>query len=105
MLLPWGISVTVDVVNVEGFIASEKVAVVFAVTATPIAPLAGLTVVTLGGVTSSAAVMKLHTLSVANGFPATSVAPLAPPLTVAVYVVLAARSDVGSSVTRLLAAS
>ncbi len=52
VLLPCGTSVTVVPVSVDAFMASEKVAVVFAVTATPVAPFAGLTTVTVGTVTS-----------------------------------------------------
>ncbi len=83
MLPPCGTSVTVVVVNDEAFIASENVAVVLTVKAWPTAPFDGVTVVAVGGVPSGTRVVKLQTLSVARGFPARSVAPVAPPLTVA----------------------
>jgi hypothetical protein len=48
-------SVTVDVVSEEAFIDSEKLAVIAAVPATPVAPLGGVVDSTVGAAVSGAA--------------------------------------------------
>ncbi len=66
-------------------IASLKVAVTVVPVLTPVAPLAGDVEVTVGGVVSAAAVVvKDQVTLLASALPATSLTPLAPPLTVAV---------------------
>ena len=50
----------VDVVTVAGFIASLNVAVTLAPVATPVAPLAGVTELTVGGVVSAPADGRVH---------------------------------------------
>ena len=50
----------------------------------PVAPLAGTTDETVGGVLSTAAVVKLQLKLLANAFPARSFTPDAPPVMVAV---------------------
>ena len=50
--MPWTTSVTLEVLIEEAVMASLKVAVMFAATATPVAPVAGEVVVTVGGVVS-----------------------------------------------------
>src|SRR5678816_1002286 len=73
----------VPVVIVDEFIASLKVAVTFAVPLIPVAPAAGDVDVTVGAVVS-ANIVNVHTLSAANGLPARSLTPAAPPKTVPV---------------------
>jgi hypothetical protein len=66
------------------------------VVATPVALLSGLVELTIGGVVSAPAlVVNVHTWLAANAFPATSVMAV---VSVAVYVVLLARSDDGVNV-------
>src|SRR5688572_5455020 len=99
MVVPCLTNVKLVVFNVDAFIASEKVAVGATLVGTPVAPEAGVVLVTLGGVVSAAAtVVKLQTLSAASALPATSFTPLAPLLMVAVYVMLACRTALGVSV-------
>ena len=83
-MLPCGVSVTVAVVIVAAFIASEKVAITLVVVVWPPALAAGVTDVTVGGVVSTEAVVNVQTRSVASGFPARSFTPAAPDFTVAV---------------------
>jgi hypothetical protein len=82
----------------------------------PVAPLVGNTEVTVGGVLSTVAVVKLQLKLLVNAFPARSFTPDAPPVIVTVYVVEFARDAEGSNViwlpevltvalTRLLPAS
>ena len=87
---------TVLVVIVLAVIASLNVAVTFVLVETLVAPLAGLTLLTVGGVVSI--VVKDQVKFVANALPAASFTPLAPPTTVAVYVVLLASALLGVSV-------
>jgi hypothetical protein len=66
-------SVTVWPVIVAESISSEKPAVTLVERATPLAPPAGLRLVTVGGVVSgAAAVVKLQLSSAASGLPAVS---------------------------------
>ena len=70
-----------------GSIASENVAVGATEVATPVAPVAGVVAVTVGGVVSGgvpAAVVKVQVTFAASRLPATSLTPPVPPLTVAV---------------------
>ena len=83
-VLPASRNSKVEAVILAGLIASLKVAVTAVVNATPVAPLAGDRPVTVGGVTSAAAVLKVQPASAAKALPAASLTPLAPPLTVAV---------------------
>ena len=50
---------TLEPITVAGFIASENVTVTLVFTATFVAPLAGETLLTVGGVVSAAAVVKV----------------------------------------------
>jgi hypothetical protein len=84
-------------VIVAAFIASLNVTVTAVVTATFVAPLAGLTLLTVGRVVSGT-VVKDHVKFAASGFPAASCTPLAPPTTVAVYVVLLTNALLGVNV-------
>jgi hypothetical protein len=98
------VNLNVADVIVDGSIASEKFPVTFAETATPVALAVGDVAVTVGAVVSpppAEAVVKVHVLVDANALPATSFTPAEPPVIVAVYVVLAARSAVGFSVATL----
>ena len=58
-----------------------------------------------GGGPGGDAVLKFQLSSLARALPALSFTPLAPPLTVAVYVVASASAAVGSSVAVRVAAS
>ena len=72
-----GVTVKVAALIDEVFIASLKVAVTAASEHTPVAPLAGVTEITVGGgLHPLAAVLKLHTKSVARGLPKVSWAPV-----------------------------
>ena len=72
-----GLTEKVVVLMVAVFIASLKVAVTTAREHTPVAPLAGVTETTVGGgLHPLAAVLKLHTKSVARGLPKVSWAPV-----------------------------
>src|SRR3989442_11113922 len=51
-VVPWTTSVTLEALIDDAVMASLKVAVMFAATATPVAPAAGEVVVTVGGVVS-----------------------------------------------------
>ena len=86
-------STNVLVVIVPAFIASLKVAVTVVAVDTPVAPLAGDVAVTVGAAVS--AVVKDQTLFATSAFPATSLTPLAPLTTVAVYVTFCASGAVG----------
>ena len=72
-----GARVKVAVVMVPAFIASLNVTTTFEATATPVAPLVGDTLVTVGDVTSGAvpAVVKLLVSSGETPLPAASFAP------------------------------
>src|SRR5438034_6683084 len=87
----------VDVLIVAESIASLNVAVTAVVVATPVAPLAGDTPVTVGGVVSGVAVVNDHVKSLASALPAESFTrgSVAPPCTVAVYVVVCVRAALG----------
>jgi hypothetical protein len=77
-------------------IASENVAVTFALGSIPVAAFAGLITVTVGGVVSGAgSVVNVHTRSDVRLFPARSCTPV---VTRAVYVVLYASAPVGLNV-------
>ena len=97
-LLPASLSWNVVVVTVDAFTASLKLAIIFAPVLTPVAPFAGETDVTIGGVLSTTAVVKLQLKLLANAFPARSFIPDAPPIIVAVKTVEPAKVDVGSKV-------
>ena len=72
-----GLTVKVVVLMLAGFIASLKVTVTTAREHTPVAPLAGVTETTVGGgLHPLAAVLKLHTKSVARALPKVSLAPV-----------------------------
>ena len=72
-----GVTVKVVALIVAGFIASLKVAVRTAREHTPVAPLRGLTETTAGGeLHPFAAVLKLHTKSVAKRLPKVSLTPV-----------------------------
>src|SRR2546423_15532957 len=80
----------------EVFIASLKVAVMTAREHTPVAPLAGVTEITVGGgLHPLAAVVKLQTESLASPLPKVSWAPV---VRVAVYTVLIVRGLDGGKV-------
>jgi hypothetical protein len=92
-------------VIVLAVIASLKVAVTAVVVAIPVAPLAGLTLLTVGGVVSAAAaVVKDHVKVAARALPAKSFTPFAPPTTVAVYCTPLANALFGVSVAVLVLA-
>ena len=76
-------STNVVVVSVVALIASLNVAVTLVVIATPVAPLAGETTVTVGGVVS-ADVVNDQTKLLTSALPAASLTPPAPLITVAV---------------------
>jgi hypothetical protein len=63
--LPCGVSVTVLLVRVLAFIASEKTACTLLVTDTPVAALTGTVLVTIGGVVSAVPVVRF-TVAVAD---------------------------------------
>ena len=72
-----GVTVKVVVLIDEVFIASLKVAVMTASEHTPVAPLAGVTETTVGGgLHPLAAVLKLHTKSLARALPKVSLTPV-----------------------------
>jgi hypothetical protein len=74
------------------------------VAVTPVAPSAGDTAVTVGGVVSGWTVVKDRTKLLASGFPAVSFTPAAPAAIVAVYVVAWVSDADGFSVaTRVVA--
>ena len=78
-MIPVTPGVTVKVVALidEGFIASLKVAVMTAREHTPVAPLRGVTEITVGGgLHPLTAVLKLHTKSLASPLPKVSWAPV-----------------------------
>jgi hypothetical protein len=84
---------------VSGFIGSLKLAVTNVLNATPVALLAGTTVLTVGRIVSgAAAVVNDHTKFVAIGLPATSVTPV---VMVAVQSVLGGRLVIGVNVAVL----
>jgi hypothetical protein len=90
---------------VVGSIGSLKVAVTAVLVATPVAPLDGVTDVTIGGVGAGAAVVNDQVKLAAIGVPASSFTPDVPPTTVAVYVVELARASAGISLAVWAAAS
>ena len=81
-VVPCLTSLNVVVVTVEAFIGSENVTVTGVFVATLVAFTAGDLAVTVGRVVSPT--VKLHAELDASGFPATSLTPDAPPITVAV---------------------
>jgi hypothetical protein len=83
--------VNVATVIVAGFMASLNVAETAVLTATPVAPLAGIVEITVAG----GAVVNVETKLAARGAPAESFAPV---VIVAVYEVLAVRTAVGVNV-------
>ncbi len=93
-------SVKVAAVRVSGSIASLNVAAAWVTSETPVAPGAGMVVITRGAIVSaSAPVEKVQAKLPANALPARS---LAPDVIVAVYWVLTARFPVGRKVAMLL---
>jgi hypothetical protein len=91
---------------VDAVIASLKVTVTAVVAATPVAPLAGLTDATVGGVVSAATVVNVEVNVVARALPAASLTrgSVVPPRTLTVNVLDPAKGEVGVSVaTRLVA--
>jgi hypothetical protein len=74
---PCGDSVNVELFMVLRFISSLNSITILSVVLTPVAPFAGASMITVGGVTSpvGADVVKLEVKAV-SGLPATSVAPL-----------------------------
>src|SRR6185295_6330987 len=93
---PGAASVTLTVVIVVGSIASLKVALIFWLKGTPVAPLTGSVALTVGAVVSGAApVVKLQLKAAARVLPARSRATV---VMVAVKVVLAARGLSGVNV-------
>jgi hypothetical protein len=90
------------VVRVLTLIASLNVTVTTVLVATFVALLAGVTLVTVGGIVST--VVKDQVKFVARALPTTSFTPLLPPTTVAVYFVLPTRVLAGSSVAVRVAA-
>src|SRR6266446_2943770 len=104
-MVPVTPSVTVKVVVLidEVFIASLKVAVMTAREHTPVAPLAGVTDATVGcGLHPLAAVLKLHTKSLARALPKVSLTPV---VMVAVYRVFTASGLDGVKVKMVLVTS
>jgi len=72
-----GVTVKVVVLIEEAFIASLKVAVMTVLEHTPAEPLSGVSEITVGGgLHPLAAVLKLHTKSVARGLPKVSLTPV-----------------------------
>ena len=72
-----GVTVKVVVLTDEGFIASLKAPVMTALEQTPAEPLAGVSEITVGsGLHPLAAVLKLHTKSVARALPKVSRTPV-----------------------------
>ena len=72
-----GVTVKVAVLIDEAFIASLKVAVMTALEHTPAEPLAGVSEITVGGgLHPLAAVLKLHTESLARPLPNRSLTPV-----------------------------
>ena len=71
------------VLMVAGFVASLNTTLTEVVVATPVAPAAGMTDVTVGGVVSTA-VVNDQMKSEASALPLKSLTPFAPPFTVAV---------------------
>ena len=91
--------VNVVPVTVELCTASLNVPVIEAVVATPVAPLVGLVLTTVGAVVSAAAaVVNDQTLAVVIALPARSFTPV---VIVAVYDVEAARDELGFKVAVL----
>src|SRR4051794_22520989 len=78
--------------------ASLKVALPLAPRLTFVAPLAGVTAATVGGVVSTASVVKDQEKFDVRGLPAGCLIPLAPPSRVAVYVVEDVSAALGCSV-------
>ena len=91
---PGPVKVNVAAVIVAGFIASLNVAEIGVLTATAVAPLAGIVETTVGG----AAVVKVHTKLAASAAPVGSLAPV---VIVAVYKVPVARRADGVNVAVL----
>ena len=78
----WSVRLKVVVVRVVGLIASENVAVGAVPVGWPVAPLAGVNAVTVGGVVSGAvAVVKVQVTLATRRMPARSATPVAPPRT------------------------
>ena len=87
---------------VDAFIASLKIAETVVLISAPVAPLAGVTDVIVGGIIS--AVVNFHVKLLPKGFPATSFTPEEPPVIVAVYKVELANAADGVRVAVLVAA-
>jgi hypothetical protein len=96
---------SVNVVPEYPCTGSENVADTFDPTATAVALAAGVRAVTVGAVVSAAAAVVKAQVTVASGLPAASRIPEPPPVSVAVYWVLAARLAVGFRVAVRLVAS
>ena len=92
----------VVLVMVDASIASLKIAETAVLRVVPVAPLAGVTDVIVGGIIS--AVVNFHVKLLAKAFPATSFTPEEPPLIVAVYKVELANAADGVNVAVLVAA-
>ena len=88
---PGPVKVNVAAVIVDGSIASLDMAEIAALTATPVAPLAGAVETTVGGT----AALKVQTKSATSAAPVGSLAPV---VIVAVYVVPVARTPTGVNV-------
>src|SRR2546425_10822334 len=78
-------STNVLVVSVEALIGSLNEAVTTVARLTPVAPLAGVTLVMVGGVVSGTAVVNDQTKLLARALPAVSFTPELPPVIVAGY--------------------
>jgi hypothetical protein len=76
--VPGAVNVKVVVLIVEGSIASLKVATTTVLGHMPLAPLGGVTEITVGGPDEHVVlpVVKLHTKLLANAMPFASVAPV-----------------------------
>jgi hypothetical protein len=88
---PGPVRVNVDALIVAGSMASLNMAEIAVLTATAVAPLAGIVETTVGGT----AVVKVHTKLAASAAPVGSLAPV---VIVAVYDVPVARMAVGVNV-------
>jgi hypothetical protein len=88
---PGPVKVNVDALIVAGSMASLNMAEIAVLTATAVAPLAGIVETTVGGT----AVVKFHTKLAASAAPVGSLAPV---VIVAVYEVPVARMAVGVNV-------
>src|SRR5687767_1286345 len=85
-------------------ISSLNTAVMVVLALTPLAPLAGVTDVTVGGVASTNRVVNVQLNVLASALPAASFTPDAPPMILAVYNALPASAAEGVKVTVRVAA-